>query len=93
MELKWGFLDESLSERPAYLPRPMRKVCFVHVDHLKSTGCKLPAPVADNGAELAGLPHEKEPAFLGPMTSGSSFSLKSPITGCTESMEDYSVPK
>ena len=86
--------------------REGNQVHFVHVDHLKSAGCKLPGPVSDNGAQFGGLPHEKKPEFRGPMTSGSSVSLKSRITGCSastpqnfagsagfESMEDFSVPK
>ena len=89
-----------------YLGQSGNQVRFVHVDHLKSTGCKLPGPGADNGTQLGGLPHEKESEFRGPMTSGSSVSIVSSITGCgasmpqnfagnavSESMEDCSVPK
>ena len=40
----------------------------------------------DNGTKLGGLPHEKESELWGPMTSGSSVSLESPITGCGASI-------
>ena len=37
-------------------------------------------------AHRGGLPHEKESELWGPMTSGSSVSLESPITGCGASI-------
>ena len=60
----------------------------------------------DNGTQLGGLPHEKESEFWRQMTSGSSVSLESRITGCgasipqnsavraiTQRRKDCSVPK
>ena len=56
-----------------YLVRCGNQVRFVHVDYLKSTGCKLPGPGTDHGTRLGGLPHEKESECRGPMTSLKQF--------------------
>ena len=58
-------------------------MCFVHAEHLKSSGCKRPSLVADDDAQLEGLLQEKEDGVIQePMISGSSVSLDSSVTGC-----------
>ena len=86
-----------------YLVRVGNQVRFVHVDHLKSTACELSGPVADMSAPLEELPPRDESEFRGPMTSGSTIVLESPISASTphsvaesdgtERVKDCSVPK
>ena len=81
-----------------YLVRCGDQVRFVHIDRLKSTGCKLPIPAAYRGAQLEGLPREEETVFQGPSTS--TFSV---VSGpdlpqvvertVTEGVEDSSIPE
>lgn len=91
-------------ERSAYIPSPLwNQVRFVHVDHLKSTACEPSGPVADMSAPLKELPSMDESVFRGPMTSGSTIVLESPISASTpasvaestgtEKVKDCSVPK
>ena len=63
-ELKGRFLDESLCQ-----PGLVGTKC-AHVDHRKSTRCKLPGLEANK---------KKESEVQGPATSGSFVSLESPL--------------
>ena len=48
----------------AQSPEPEAHV--LNVDHLKSTGCKLPGPAADSCGQLGEQPHEERARVLGP---------------------------
>lgn len=71
---------------------------FVHLDHLKSTGCKLPIPAAYQGAQMEGLPREEESVFRGPSESAFPVVSESDLPQVverpvTEGVEDSSIPE
>ena len=81
-----------------YLVRCGNQVRFVHIDHLKSTGCKLPIPAAYQGVQLEGLPCEEKSEVQGLLTSG--FPVVSQPDPqqvvertVNESVEDSSIPE
>ena len=81
-----------------YLVRCGDQVRFVHIDHLKSTGCKLPIQAAYQGAQLEGQPREEQSVFQGPLTSAfpvvSEPDLPQVVESTvTEGVEDSSIPE